>query len=88
MHFNHQHHQQTHLNHQLTLTGAYGLLCGHESHHLQVLARLDLALLDAARHHRASAGDGEGVLHGHQKALLRLAHGRGDRRLHLYDSEW
>jgi hypothetical protein len=40
-------------------------------------------LLDSAGDHGASARDAEHVLHGHQERLLCLAHGRGDRRLHL-----
>ena len=68
------------------LTSADGLLGGHQTHHLQVLASLQLALLDSAGDHSASAGDGEGVLHGHQEGLVSLAHRRGDGCLHLNSS--
>lgn len=42
-----------------------------------------LTLLDSAGDDGASAGDGEGVLDGHQEGLLRLSRGGGDVRLHL-----
>jgi hypothetical protein len=45
---------------------------------LHGVARVDDALLDAARGHRAAAGDGEDVLHRHQERLVQVALGLRD----------
>ena len=45
---------------------------------LDVVADLDDALLDAARHHGATAGDGHDVLDRHQEGLVHRAGRLGD----------
>ncbi len=65
-------------------TCASGSLRVDDAHDLDVFSGLDDALLDAASGHRASAGDGEGVLHGHQERLVGLALRGGDAGFNLY----
>src|SRR5918994_3000362 len=49
-----------------------------DAHDLDVVARVDDALLDAARGHRAAAGDREDVLDRHQERLVQVALGLRD----------
>ena len=70
------------LQSDFVFTCADSLLGGNQTHHLDILTSLDLALFHTARHHGASAGDGEGVLHRHQEGLLGLTGRSGDVSLH------
>jgi hypothetical protein len=66
----------------MELTCADGLLSGHQTHDLEVVTHLQDALLHATRHHGASTGNREHVLHGHQERLLSLSLGCGDGGLY------
>mmetsp|Transcript_43261 Transcript_43261/g.102182 ORF Transcript_43261/g.102182 Transcript_43261/m.102182 type:complete len:323 (+) Transcript_43261:243-1211(+) len=57
---------------------ARGLLRRLDPAHLHLVAHFDDPRLHAARHHRATARDGEHVLHRHQEVLLEGALGLGD----------
>lgn len=48
---------------------------GGEADNLDLITGLDLALLDTARHHGTTSGDGEHVLHGHEERLVQVTGG-------------
>src|ERR1700730_7277440 len=54
-----------------------------QSHNLHFVVHLDDPALNAPRHHRATTGNREHILHRHQKRLLYLALGNRDVPVHL-----